>query len=812
MTVSFVVDMWGTATRVVLSGPSTVVANGVSKVQITATVVDRDGNRVKDYSGQLEITKLYDEGAVDLPVTLTTSTAGGVASFTVTASTSSGATDTLKVTDTAGRLTAGTLKITSVEPKPTSIVVKADRDQLSADGSSLANISATLLDQDGQPIVNGSNAITLKIRGPGTWADSTTGDITQFTVNGEVTAGVMSADGQEGTITVTASATGVASGSTTIATHVTGAPTQIQLTADSPNLIADGTEKAYVRLQARVLDSHGYLVTGITGNMSIYLDSTNRDEVAFFNDNVGNVFIAASITSVSTDRGVATFYAGAKGTKLGTVTVSATGGTGSYLTGGSVKLTLVAGAPVAMSFDTLDRSNPDLGNQPVTLSIANQSFPFKVQLTDAAGNPVAQAGIPVKWVVTDAAGNLPGSAGYSNQGTGTVKPTTSTTDSNGQASTTLTLQTYMSDSYVLEAQADLNGDGTVKTARTRTITMTDASVAANIILYLSSTPPALGTNNQLDTRSLRGVSAYVTGGDPVYFVALVTDMNKNPVSNGSTVAFYVNDRYFDSDTTGSAANCSPGIVGVACVTFNGMSGISAGNVVVKAVAVNSPLATPATKSMSIMPGRPSSLGFTGQLWGTSTIRAGSVVPFTIQMLDEAGNLTVADQTYTLQLSSAAGDFRTAASAATLSNGQVTFQRGYSQITVYIALQEAGTQTIWASNVSSPLGSLGYGPFTSDPFVVNAAASVNWSRVSFKNTGGDATVDTISGSTGAVTGYNQLVPKVQVWNGNTLVNEVTVSTSGSFSVSIGEAPSHSAWTVRVFDAYGNFADERTLTAP
>ena len=801
--VSFVLDVWGQAAQIVLSGPTSVVANGQTKLQLTATVVDRDQNRVKDYTGQLQIAKITDGGAVDLPLDTTAAAAGGVATFTLTASTLPDATDTLQVTDTAGRLRSATFRITSVEPLPTSITVQADRPELSADGTSIANITATLVDQAGAPIVNATYPITLHISGAGTWADGTSQDIVPYTVNGTATAHVLSVYGQEGTVVVTASAAGVAAGSTSITTHVTGAPTAIELVADSTTLAADGTPAAYVRMQARVRDSHGHLVTGPAGAMSIYLDSTNRDEVGFFLDNTGDVFVGAGVLSVNTDRGVATFYAGARGTKLGPVTVSATGGQASHLTGASKTVTLVAGAPAAMSFMSLDRNDPNLGTVPITLSVANESFPFQVQVTDAVGNPVARAGIPVSFTVTDAAGDLPGSPGYSNQGRGTASPATAMTDANGQAGTSLTLQTYMSDRYVLVASADLNGDGTAETARTRTINVTDASVAAKVVLYLSSTPPNMGTNGQLDLRSLHQVSSYIAGGDPVYFVARVTDMNNNPVAAGGMVAFYVNDRYYGDDTTGST-----GIPGVACVEFTGMSGLGTGAVTVRAVAASSPLAAPATHQLSIMAGRPASLTFSGQLWGTRIVRAGSVVPVTIQMLDEAGNPTVADTAYTLSLSSAAGDFRATPDGATLA--QVTFPRGLGSMTVYIALRSVGSQTITVTN-STP-GALGYGPFRSDTFDVAAAASVNWVLLSFRNTVGASTVDTIYGSTGAVIGYNQLPPKVQVWNGNTFVSEVTVATAGSFSIYIGEAPQGSAWTVRVYDNYGNLADERTLEAP
>ena len=189
-----------TETVTVVSSAASLVADGISTADITVTVQDLDGNPVVGETITFElipdigsITEAVDNGDGTYSATYTSGTTAGV--ITITATTSDGKSGSVNIT-----LTAGPAETVTVESSP---------DTLVADGVSTADITVTVRDVNGNPVVGETITLTLTpeigtITTPVDNGDGTYSAIyTSGTTAGVVTITATTSNGKSGSVDIT---------------------------------------------------------------------------------------------------------------------------------------------------------------------------------------------------------------------------------------------------------------------------------------------------------------------------------------------------------------------------------------------------------------------------------------------------------------------------------------------------------------------------------------------------------------------------------------------------------------------------------
>ena len=724
-TVSFTLDVWGTAAGVKIEGPASVVANGASKYQYTVKVVDKDGNLVKDYDGYVTVDKVQDEGAVTLldangdpadSIDLTVT--DGTATFTVQSTPNADAIDTLKasLTDSKGgkdlNLDAGTLDVTSTAQTATSIKVTSDRDQLSADGNSYAKVTATVLDQAGKPIVGGSYELTFKVSGPGAWDTNGSDDPLTVYATPKAVVSVYTVLEEEGTITVSVSGEGLTGASTTISAYDTLTPAKIVVEADPTTIPADGSlNDGSITFSAKLLDRNGHLVTSDSSTqVTLTVDNKHRATLGF----------AATIDPNSTykdeetvDRGIATFTAYAKGNQLGTATLTATTtittSAGDKDISGSTTVQLVAGDPVAVTFGDLDSTA--FNGDPVFVSITNPKANITAQLVDAAGNAVSQSGVTVYFAAVPPA----------NYTAKVLSATKAVTDGSGKATVTATLPGYVMDTtaagYIVKASLKIEDNGNLVdqspyvTAATRYIYVTDASE-----ITASASLAIVDTSGQSPVT----VTKVTAGSTNLEFRATLKDSYQHPVTDKTSVYLY-----FDGDPStavkatwqsDSSSAWDPGyyVVPNTNTAIDWENVLTAGShkvTVIDASMLNSPTSTRTLYVYADVPNKTVVLDSSGKAVGSSGYAiSGSGVygPFTLQLQDAYGNVAVAPAngyefnvgSFATVTSPGAPEIRLSKDGAPVAT--LTIKTGASSVTFWVAVSGlTGTGTITFSPPTGP---------------------------------------------------------------------------------------------------------------
>jgi len=187
----------------VSADPPRILADGVSRATITATVNDTGGNPVADGA-------IVDFSTTNGALSATSATTtGGKASVALTAPTSAGSA-------TVAATSRGFSNSTSVGfVTVDSVSVSADPTSIAADGMSQSTITAVVKDDSDESIPDGSEVVFTTTEGD---VDSSTGGVqttfTTTTTDGEATAVLTSAQAV-GTVTITATSGGV-SGTATV--------------------------------------------------------------------------------------------------------------------------------------------------------------------------------------------------------------------------------------------------------------------------------------------------------------------------------------------------------------------------------------------------------------------------------------------------------------------------------------------------------------------------------------------------------------------------------------------------------------------
>ncbi|HEY3363633.1 MAG TPA: S-layer homology domain-containing protein [Symbiobacteriaceae bacterium] len=261
------VNVFGIASRIVVAAPTGLVANGVSHGALTVSIQDSGGNVVKGYDGKLDVrSTLTDTADISSRIISVTDGKGTV---DVLAGNVSG---TAYIIVTGPDLPGVTTVVNVVEPVPTSLKLTADPSPLSADGRSVATVTAVLMDQTGYPLQSAPS---------GTWSvDFTSSNATVLSPAQRTGVG-LAVDGEEGAYLTTAEfASGRVPGTATISAVVTRNGQPAAVTADPVTVntvlvgppvrlamdpIRDtrsaGPKNTVQKVVVRILDSNGYQVT-----------------------------------------------------------------------------------------------------------------------------------------------------------------------------------------------------------------------------------------------------------------------------------------------------------------------------------------------------------------------------------------------------------------------------------------------------------------------------------------------------------------------------------------------------------------------
>lgn len=248
--IHFVQTTAGTETRMmIVADPYNILAFGTSV--LTAIVKDAKGNIVTTYSDDISFTIMSGSGNLS-PSTVSPNQ--GIATTTFTASTSEG--DVL-IEASSGDLASGTVTIKITDPEePVKINLTAEPMFMTPGSSSL--ITAEIVNAGGVIVTDAVNEITFSISGPGALYNQT--DL----INGVVEI-TLTSSATPGTITVTASSTGLEPG---VVNVITGG--KIYLSAYPISVPVN--EKSEITVTTR--DINGVLINYV-GTINLNIDGSS---------------------------------------------------------------------------------------------------------------------------------------------------------------------------------------------------------------------------------------------------------------------------------------------------------------------------------------------------------------------------------------------------------------------------------------------------------------------------------------------------------------------------------------------------------
>jgi hypothetical protein len=425
---------------------ASVVANATSTVELTVEVVDANGFVVEN-DDDTDVTVEYgtdgNNGAVDLPSTVTKTVSGGKTTFKFTASDMGDRTDTLKFKATD--LTSGYADVSSVDPVATSIEVTAAPANITSNSQTTTTVSGEVQDQDGVLLDIGVYSLKFEIAGPGTFtAAGSIAAKSNPTMLGVATQDVYSIQGDPGTIVVTVSCEGMTSGTVSIGSYVAGIGDALKVEV-LDNTVKSGSTTDMAEFQVTLVDSQGRPTTNGT-DITLEVDFSNGDDLSDEGLVCNGVLTilagttASDVLTIEDDTGAT----------AGTFTVRVRDAARDF-TQATFDLAVAAGSANKLSV------SPSSTSAEIRLPISNPAATITVQLKDAAGNSVAKADVEVvcTWVDLAAVGFA-----YIN---GTKMATTATevdvkTDAAGKATFALTAQKYMADDHQFAFTAtDLTG-------------------------------------------------------------------------------------------------------------------------------------------------------------------------------------------------------------------------------------------------------------------------------------------------------------------------------------------------------------------
>lgn len=802
------ITVYGSPVALKISAPASIVANGTAESSVTVTMIDQSGNSAADTTDTIALYTNSNAAACVLNSLLTCSPAGtsapteavlvnGVATFQVEGGSVAGATTGLTAVDvTDTQILNGTANLTSQPQVPTSLAVQAESPDLTANsGGYTDTFDVQVLDQTGNPMLIGSYPFTAAVSGPATFlGGSASPEGGVYVGNGTGGTGapiahVLLGDvtGQTGTVTLTVGYQGLTSGSAKVQAVITGAPSQIALSAaQSTNADTPATYTATIE------DSQGYPVDW-TGGVSLSGTDTGVPGVQFSPSGVLQFNASDTATYTAID-----FTAGK-------YTITAADVLG-VLKSGTQDLTVTAGPPV---LSVITPSTPTCGAASCTLSsyvaLSNPTWTETLQIYDNHGNPVPEAGVVVYFTLTPAGPpvtDYPGGI-ESNNGLGTINGVTAAapnnpvmvataTNSQGVATAVMSALPFNYDDYQLSALVPAVSATHVQGAY---VQLSDLAADAPI------------------TVSYQG-----PGGTPVY----------NLTANGSiyTGTFVLQDQQGIATQTQDVVQITPsgtgtvqllqGVGGTLTANPDGsytlitaliagrvyggsfnIKALRAGSVTLTYQDLNQLSVKPSTSTLSVVPDvLTRQVGFSaGGVPVTAatplTVPAGGQVPITITTEDVGGNAiaNVGQVAVGVSVSGGAGEIRSLSTGADLSPAVLTIAPGAGTATFYYSNDSTSSEQVSfdSSTVLISEGSfqpVGAGGTVRLGFAVcsGAGAPVNGEVLPVSITIANVTTSTsITSGTDGTAPLSFTAPSSGWQSGSTALVDVTAA--GNLSVSV-----------------------------
>ena len=574
--VSTTVNVSGIASAIQLSGATqSIIANGKATNKVTATVLDTNGTTVSGFNGTASISipttgggALVDgNGGTITKVTFV----NGVGTFYVLAPTAlpTPAYDTVStsnlVSTNSNGITStvnyGTLTTNYIAQAASGLTVIPSSSTFSCnDGTIADSLTVNVNDGSGNPVTaNIFQSVTLTITGPGSFTAVNTSSPATTTRNLVLTQGSNAAivsvypiQGQSGTITITATSSGLTNGSTTITTLSTGVPTNTTITstrgiANSTSVLTPGTTFTLYTLTLQDANgnpvvvpngssdvltlSDSSLALSTPGVMQYYnVDSSGQPTGSAWTANAGTGAYTASVPS----NGLLQFAVSntTVGSSAATITIldQFTGvtktSTYTFVKGSENTVKLLSGVAATSN---------------VTAGSTNT---ISVQLVDSNGNNIAVAGDNVSFyfdgtTLNDANATMGGSSTWS-----PTSPYIVATDSTGKATVTLNVPSTTASGKHYKVDAIYGSMGAPVTV---TQTVQSAANVGTGIVFSSVTTAANGIPTAVTWPS----NATIASGK---YLSGYTSNVLTPSSSSAQPALYANlTNAVATDTIGGSA-------------------------------------------------------------------------------------------------------------------------------------------------------------------------------------------------------------------------------------------------------------------
>src|SRR5438132_611587 len=388
----------GAASRLVFTvQPTPTVAGATITPAVQVTAQDAHGNTATAFSGNVTVAIGTNAGGGVLSGTTNVAAGGGIATFSGLSinKTGTGYTLTAGASGVGGGATSAAFSVTAGAPSV--LVFSVQPTSATAGAAITPAVQVTAQDAQGNVATAFSGSVTVAL-GANPGGGTLAGTATVTAAGGVATFSGLSVNKAGSGYTLTATAAGLRTSTSTPFTITVGALAQLVFTVQPTNVVAGATISP--ALQVTGQDAQGNTVTAFSGNVTVAIGS---------NPGGGTLGGTTTVAAVS---GVATFP-GLSINKVGSAYTLTAGAAG--LTQTSAAFNVTAGAATQLAFTV-----------PPTTTIAGAAITPAVQVTaqDAEGNTATAFG----GSVTVAIGTNPGG--------GTLSGTTSSSAVNGVATFT----------------------------------------------------------------------------------------------------------------------------------------------------------------------------------------------------------------------------------------------------------------------------------------------------------------------------------------------------------------------------------------
>lgn len=506
--VEYTVAVYSTTVAKYAVKPSvtSLVANNASTFTVEITAQDANGNAVLS-SGTTDALTFDSTTIANFEVKAadgswgplsTTALVGGKKTLTLRSiSTTGGVVASIKLNKTSDSAIKGSADVELVDQVASSIAIVATdtpyiqnnlaSDDPSAPAANNGTVEVKVLDQDGKLMKSGAYAVKVEVSGAGAKLVDSTADAnpadskTLYFFGGSANPKtyVRSTYLQSGDITVTASATGLTSGTAKFIAASAFAASKLQVSADVTSAVANLKEA--VTFGIRSTDANGVPNSkGGTYNITAAFDVKDAEMADVSVSVNGGAYtslatLASKKVTIDIGSGVAELKVKTN-KKVGDIKVTFSDPAGGSAALASDSKTVTFKADAATQVGMLRTAN-------VQVPVGTPEAELSAQLYDAAGNVVKEAGRVIEFSTTNTGAKLNGAA----------SPVKVTTDADGKATVKVTLPAYVSEVTTIDVVGASGESLAAKTGAAST-SLTVVNQTASTMTYVltkSSLPVSL---------------------------------------------------------------------------------------------------------------------------------------------------------------------------------------------------------------------------------------------------------------------------------------------------------------------------------